>query len=183
MFCDVERFFNDSEENMYLKYKLGWFYETQIFSNTPLRNIKNKKLISKYYKNHHSKLNDLTKKLLKKHKTITILDLHSFSDNKYWFHEKNTIYPDICIGFEDYHKNDKVIILIQEVFKDFNLSLNKPYSGSLVPNDYYQKNTNVKSVMIEINKKLYLDNNNNISTNGYKIIELIKILAEKLENI
>jgi N-formylglutamate amidohydrolase len=183
MFCDVERFFDDKEEDMYLKYKLGWFYETQILNNKPLRNTKNKNIISKYYIEHHNKLNNLTDKLLKKYGTVTILDLHSFSNEKYWFQDKDTIYPDICIGFEDYHKDNRVVAIIQDLFKNFNVSLNKPYTGSLVPINYYKKNPKVKSVMIEINKKLYLNEEQNISTSGLKIIELIKILADKLDKL
>ena len=38
---------------------------------------------------------------------------------------------------------------------------NKPYSGTIIPNKYFNKNdARIKSIMIEINKRTYLNNNN-----------------------
>jgi N-formylglutamate deformylase len=36
--------------------------------------------------------------------------------------------------------------------------MNSPFAGSIVPSIYYQKNKNVHSIMIEINRNLYMDN-------------------------
>lgn len=37
------------------------------------------------------------------------------------------------------------------------MAVNTPYSGAITPLDYYRKNRNVISVMIEINRGLYLN--------------------------
>jgi len=159
LFFDPERFFDDECEEMQKKYALGWFYENSILDKKPLRSIKNKEAISKYYIQHHQELNMKTQAKLDKYGKCTIIDCHSFSNRKYWFHDEEFDLPDICIGYEDFHKDQELVDMIIEQFKEYDIQINKPYSGSLVPNDYYKKNPNVKSVMIEINKKLYLDNN------------------------
>ena len=160
MFIDPERFGDDEQEDMYKKYKLGWFYENAILENKPLRDTKNKEKIRKYYDEHHKSLNKMTKEKIDKYGKCTIIDCHSFSNNRYWFLDKNFELPDICIGFEDNHVDKDLLEIIKEEFKQYNTQINSPYQGSLVPTDYYNKDTRVKSVMIEINKKLYLEDDN-----------------------
>ena len=159
LFFDPERFERDEDEEMYKKYRLGWFYEMAILEKKPLRSLENKEKIRKYYKSHHEKLNLLTQQKLSKHNEVTIIDCHSFSDRGYWFLEKKD-FPDICIGYDDFHKKDELIELIESEFKGCEIAHNFPYSGSLVPLNHYQKNKNVKSVMIEINKRIYLEKDN-----------------------
>jgi N-formylglutamate amidohydrolase len=56
---------------------------------------------------------------------------------------------------------DKNLIeIIQEEFSEYKIGLNTPYSGSLVPMKYWQKDNRVKSVMIEINKRIYTKTDN-----------------------
>ena len=160
LFFDPERFFNDDNEAMQQNFKMGWFYENAILENKPLRNTHNKEEISKYFLNHHKELNKKTKSKLDKYGKCTVIDCHSFSNIPYWFLDKNMELPDICIGYEDMHADEFLINIILEEFKEFNVMVNRPYSGALVPTDYYQKDKNVKSVMIEINKKLYLEADN-----------------------
>lgn len=157
---DPERFFDDKEELMQQKYKLGWFYENSILDKKPLRNIQHKSEISKLFKCHHKQLNDKTKAKLDQYGKCTVIDCHSFSNERYWFHDKDIKLPDICIGFEEEHKDRFLIETILEEFKEYDIGINEPYTGSLVPTNYYKKNRNVKSVMIEINKRLYLEEDN-----------------------
>jgi len=39
----------------------------------------------------------------------------------------------------------------------FSVAVNRPYAGTLVPSRYYQKNKRVLGVMIEVNRRLYMD--------------------------
>ena len=41
--------------------------------------------------------------------------------------------------------------------KGYSLGIDWPYSGTIVPMNYYQKNDKVHSIMLEINRKLYLE--------------------------
>ena len=37
------------------------------------------------------------------------------------------------------------------------MEINRPFAGSIVPMKYYRKDIRVMSVMIEINRRLYID--------------------------
>jgi len=177
LFIDPERFGDDNQEDMHKKYKLGWFYENSILSKKPLRKIDNKNTIRKYFDNHHKKLNEMTKQKLDIYDKCTIIDCHSFSNERYWFHNKEILLPDICIGFENDHVDQELVEIIKDEFKEYDIGINTPYEGSLVPTNYWQKDYRVKSVMIEINKKLYLESNNKTKNNDFHLIK------QKLENI
>jgi N-formylglutamate amidohydrolase len=57
-----------------------------------------------------------------------------------------------------FHTPNKLIKISIAFFKERNLSLgvDYPFNGSIVPMEYYKKNRNVESIMLEINRKLYL---------------------------
>lgn len=170
LFIDPERFFDDEQESMQQKYGLGWFYENAILEKKPLRTTKNKSAIATYYHEHHNRLEFLVEHKLNSYDTCTIIDCHSFSNERYWFHDKNIELPDICIGYDEFHKDEKLVETIKEVFKEYKVSINSPYAGSLVPTKYYMKDKRVKSVMIEVNKKLYLKDDNITLSKGFKDI-------------
>jgi len=158
-------------ELMQQKFGLGWFYENAILKNTPLRSTKNKDTIATYYNDYHQKLNQRTAQKLEKYGKCTIIDCHSFSDEIYWFLDDDLKLPDICIGYEKYHQDTFLIETILNEFKEYEIGINEPYAGSLVPLDYWQKNSNVKSVMIEINKKLYLKDDNRTKSSDFDTIK------------
>ena len=160
LFMDPERFFDDAQESMQVKHGLGWFYENAILEKKPLRTTQNKASVAPYYHDHHDRLEFVVEHKLKHFDTCTIIDCHSFSNERYWFHDPSLDLPDICIGYDEFHKDDALVEAIKEVFKDYKVSINTPYAGSMVPTKYYMKDTRVKSVMIEVNKKLYLEEDN-----------------------
>ncbi len=63
--------------------------------------------------------------------------------------------------------------------------INYPYCGTIVPNRFINSNSScVKSIMIKINKRIYLDNNTKLNDN--KFIKLKKCMDEfydKLKSI
>ena len=67
--------------------------------------------------------------------------------------------PDICIGSDSYHTPDGLVRLSKEYFVSQNLSIekNSPFSGTLVPIKFYRKYKGVQSIMIEINRPLYIN--------------------------
>ena len=177
LFFDPERFGNDEDEAMHQMFRLGWFYENTILEKTPLRIIDNKQIIREYFDNHHKELNEKTQQKLDMYNKCTVIDCHSFSNERYWFLDKNLYLPDICIGFEEAHVDITLVEIIKHEFKEYDIGINIPYSASLVPTNYWQKDTRVKSVMIEINKKLYLEADNITKSENFNIIK------NKLENI
>lgn len=161
LYCDVERFRDDSE--IMNKYGMGYIYTKtstgkKIFDSPSLSH---KKEIDLIYENHHKKLDDYVTRILNKYNKCIIIDLHSYSDHQVanLFNYQNT--PDICLGTEEAYYNQELIDTIKEYFENYGYSvmLNYPYSGSIIPNKYFNKtNTNIVSVMIELNKKIYIDN-------------------------
>jgi len=183
LFFDPERFGNDKQEDMYIKYRLGWFYENAILKEKPLRKIDNKNIIRNFFDKHHQKLNKKTELKLALYDKCTVIDCHSFSNERYWFHNPNLHLPDICIGYEDNHVDMELVNIIKDEFLEYDIGVNIPYFGSLVPTNYWGKDFRVKSVMIEINKRLYLEPDN-ITKNKhfYLIKQKIDNIAKKLNN-
>ena len=184
LFFDPERFGDDAAEHMYKKYRLGWFYENAILAKQPLRKLNNKIKIRAYYDAHHKELNQKTAEKLSLYGKCSVIDCHSFSNERYWFHDEKLALPDICIGFEDKHVNRGLVQIIQEEFKEYEIGINTPYAGSLVPTNYWGKDFRVKSVMIEINKRLYLEPDNITKSENFEIIkQKLNSILQKLVNI
>ena len=157
MFCDVERYLDDSKEEM-SKYGMGAIYIKDSNGDKFIKLDKEYRqfVIDNYYKKHHNNLDLMVEKLLNKYNDCFIIDLHSFSDefvNK-MFNKNNN--PDICIGI---NKSNYDINLLEKIINHFSsygysVMINYPYSGSIISNKY----PDVKSIMIEVNKRVYLDN-------------------------
>ena len=161
VFCDVERL-PDEQEEMFSKGR-GFFYtntDSGELLRTDVRGIK-QKVHDLYYQPHHEKLTSLVEKKLSKHGLATIVDCHSFADEPF---ESNLIQdsqrPDICIGTDNFHTPQKLVSSIKNKCLKFGYSceINSPYSGTIVPLKFYKSNNKVQSIMIEINRKLYMDN-------------------------
>ena len=164
LYCDVEKYRDDSKESM-SKYGMGYIYTRNIFNGNPyLRNqmiggLLVDKDIDSYYEEHHKKLTLETRKILKSGKKVLLLDLHSFSDEQARLIGKEEPFPDICIGVNGDHYDKRVLDLIIEEIKNRGLTyqINHPYSGSIIPNDLTKEEVdNICSIMIEVNKRIYL---------------------------
>lgn len=167
LFCDVERFNHITEEMN--QYGRGVLY-THDHNFDLIREVKNEKPIIDIYNNHHKKLDDVVEKHLKKGKVL-IIDLHSYSDEL--LIEKDDNLPDLCIGIDYFHYDGDVLSKILNIFKNENIiyNINYPYSGSIVPIKYYNKDNNVISIMLDF-KKDFLENNIE------KIKKIIKCITE-----
>lgn len=160
MFIDVERFRSDKQETM-SKLGMGAVYTKdsngRIFISYD--NFYRERILKKYYDIHHKLLEEKTGYLLDLYNTCQIIDLHSFSDELVYklFGKINN--PDICIGIEEEFNNEYLSEYTINFFesKGYTTMINYPYSGSLVPTKYYfDKDERVKSIMLEINKRVYL---------------------------
>ena len=66
--------------------------------------------------------------------------------------------------------------------RNFSIEIDKPYSGSIVPIAHYGNNSAVGSIMLEVNRKLYLiDSTNEKTENFNKIKNLISEYIEQLK--
>jgi N-formylglutamate amidohydrolase len=81
--------------------------------------------------------------------------------------------PDFNIGIDPYHTSQKIIDASIAFFEEqgYSLGVDWPYSGTIVPMAFYQKNSNVNSIMLEINRKLYLQEPSNKKTDQFEEIQ------------
>lgn len=187
IFCDPERFSDDSQEQM-AKVGMGVLYEktddgeTMRIISKELRN----KILNEYYFKHHSKLNDAVKEQLKLNNRALILDCHSFPDIPMKRSLNKVVpRPDFNIGTDKFHTPKRLIDISTDFFKqnNFTLGIDYPFSGSIVPIEYYQKNKKVESIMLEINRKLYLKQGTNEKSENYeKIKKIVQEYIELLKN-
>ena len=159
LYCDVERFRDDSKEIM-SKYGEGVVY-TNLYDGTlfHIHNDEYKNKVLEYYDEYHKNLDNITKQLLEEDDNLLILDCHSFSD-KMAAHFFEGTFPDICIGIEEDYYDEEILNMIISKIKElgYTYKINYPYKGSLVPNCIYNGiiKGKVISIMLEVNKRIYL---------------------------
>ena len=177
MFCDVEKYLDNSKEEM-SKYGMGALYTKDSNGIEFVKRDNKDYIISNYYKKHHESLDNKVKELLNLFKYPIIIDLHSFSDEFVKRVLKKDNCPDICIGInENNYDLDLLIKTINHFTKyGYSVMINYPYSGSIISNKYPE----VISIMIEINKRVYLSNKDKYNKfyrcmmNYYKLFDILK---------
>jgi N-formylglutamate amidohydrolase len=185
IFCDVERFADDELEVM-TKFGMGALYE-KLDNGNQLR-IVNPKLksdvLNNYYWKHHNRLNTVVNNHLEQTKSCLILDCHSFPSSPLTRAlVQDEIRPDFNIGTDSYHTPKYIIDESINYFETngYTLGLDTPYSGSIVPMEYYQKDPRVTSIMLEVNRRMYLNEPTNEKSMNYQktkevVQDYIKIL-------
>lgn len=159
---DVERFVDDNQEPMSQR-GMGVVY-TRRANQQPLRRAisehERMELLKRYYYPRHHAFEQEVEDVLKKYSRCLIIDCHSFSSVPLPYEtDQNMNRPQICIGTDLYHTPLELVNRLLQSFKDVGLivAINEPYSGAIVPLRYYQKEKKVQSIMIEVNRSLYLD--------------------------
>ena len=159
LLCDMERFKDDLKEEMSVV-GMGSCY-TQTHDLKILTNFKfshKMEMIRKYYDPYHQMLTNYTEEAIAGHKCALLIDCHSFSNSPY---ECDLNYacdrPDICLGTDPEHTPKELREMLTSYFEDLNYSVkeNYPFSGTIIPNGY-ENNRKLYSIMIEINRALYL---------------------------
>jgi len=162
LIVDPERFTDDALEIM-AWVGMGVIYE-QTSGGDRLRNTPSledrDELIRRFYLPHHKQLNEATGKELDRCGAALILDCHSFPSIPLPFEfDQNPDRPDICIGTDPAHTPRFLFEAARQAVGDEGLTcqINKPSDGALVPTHYWQHDKRVLSIMIEINRSLFLD--------------------------
>lgn len=148
-FCDVERYWEDENEPM-SSIGQGVYYQ-KFLDGSQIKRIDKKNDIKQIYDGHHEQLKAISENLVLTYGNCLIVDCHSFNNSE------NT--PDICIGLNnnDTDIDDENLNLLINYFENngYSVEINNPYSGSIYPKCY--KNEKLKTVMVEINKRCYLN--------------------------
>ena len=135
-------------------------------------------LVNMIYRDWHKKLGQLIQLKKKELNRVFIIDCHSMPSDL----SGNSNIPDIVLGNCDNKSCDaKVLNFLKIEFekKGYSVSLNYPYSGGFITQKYYNHKASTQTLQIEINKKLYLDeqkfikneNFDNLKNNFLGIIE------------
>jgi N-formylglutamate deformylase len=185
IFCDTERFSDDNEEVM-AQFGMGVLYE-KTDDGEILRKISPElrtRILDQFYWKHHNGFTKTVRDHLEQFDSAIIVDCHSFPQipiNRAL--DKSSFRPDFNIGTDSFHTPQNLIDLSIDFFnkKGFSLGVDRPYSGSIVPMEYYHKNNKVQSVMLEINRKLYLHEPSNEKSNSYPAIK--QVVQEFLNQI
>ena len=180
--CDVERFRNEEDEEMT---KQGmWVCYTKTSDGKPLKRVDDEhkqEILNLYYDKHHLYFEELVEQTLKEHTQCLIIDAHSFSSVPlpYELHSQN-YRPDICIGTDNFHTPDWICEYFYNAFSKlgYKVAINNPFCGTIVPLKYYGKNKKVSSVMLEINRSLYMDENTGEKTKKFTKIkkDILKVV-------
>jgi len=177
VFCDVERFPEDHNEVM-AKYGMGVLY-TRCDDGTLIRILNDqlrRRIINDYYWEHHKKLAEAVSSQLKDHGAALIIDAHSFPEKPFYrdlIQDLNR--PDLNIGTDAFHTPDALSEFSMNFFKErgYTVEINRPYSGTIVPAPFYCKNPKVHSIMLEVNRRLYLENGNEKKLEKFEKIKKI----------
>jgi N-formylglutamate amidohydrolase len=187
IFCDVERFADDNMEEM-ARYGAGVCYE-KLDTGEEMREVTRdlkEHILNTYYYPHHQKLKQAVEGQLQENSKAVIIDCHSFPDTPFVRDlDQHPKRPDINIGTDQYHTPQKLIEETKEFFKaqGMDIELNRPYSGTMVPLEYYQKDEHVSSIMIEVNRRLYLNNGTNEINEHYSAVrEMIRAYIDYIKN-
>ena len=118
------------------------------------------RLIEEYYHPHHRRLTEAVQATLDHWGSCLIIDAHSFSSVPLpheWAQAPDR--PDICIGTDDFHTPKPLVAQAVELFENagYRTQINRPFSGALVPEKFYGRDARVVALMIEVNRKIYMD--------------------------
>jgi N-formylglutamate amidohydrolase len=186
LFCDVERFVDNEPME---QYGHGLCYTKDSFGN-PLRNLTSEQrqyIIDNFYTPHHTELSIACNSALSLFDTVVLVDCHSFSDTVLP-HESDTNRPDFCLGTDSFHTPIELVNSIKSVLEDlgYTVAINSPFAGTIVPKIHYQKTEQLKSIMIEVNRKLYMNNNADFAKTKSAVDHVLTVInnyEQQMDNI
>jgi N-formylglutamate deformylase len=203
LIVDPERFADDAQEPMAAR-GMGVIY-TLTSDLTPLRQAPDaavrQQMLDDYYHPHHARLNALAKQHLEKHNRCIVIDCHSFparalpyeqrpeNENRANIYSGAETRAEICIGTDAFHTPDWMRDSLVAFFEKagYTVAVDTPFGGALVPGNFYRKNKNVMSVMIETRRDLYMDETTGEKTTRFDtvrrdITQAIERLRDAVKN-
>lgn len=157
----TERFDDDEAESM-SGVGMGAVY-TRTSKGEALKKVTSSirsELMTRCYYPYHKTLEAAVDNVLSNFGKAIIIDCHSFSSIPLP-HEPDQRYPrpDICIGTNHYHTplwlSESIRASAQK--NGYSVAFDTPFAVTIVPLKHYCKTRGVYSVMIEINRSIYMD--------------------------
>jgi N-formylglutamate amidohydrolase len=161
IFCDMERFEDDAQEPM-SRVGMGVLY-THTDSGEHMRELNEQlreRILDGFYRPHHRRFAAAVDAELRATGKALIVDCHSYPNLPLQRDlEKRLPRPDFNIGTDSIHTSKALIERASEFFAErgYSLGVDWPYAGSIVPIAHYRKDQRVQSIMLEVNRRLYMD--------------------------
>ena len=100
-----------------------------------------------------------------------IIDCHSFASVALPYElDQTSDRADICVGTDPFHTplsvRDAVVGAAEG--EGYSVAIDAPFSGALVPLSSYRKDRRVMSVMIEVNRRLYMDEESGLKRHDFE---------------
>ena len=148
---------------------------------------KRQELPQRYYIPHHQKLADAVEESLLANDHCLIIDGHSFPALPLPYELNQTAFrPDFCLGTDEFHTPEELVARVEKIFEScgYSTARDQPFSGTIVPMKHYQKDQRVQSLMIEINRWLYLEEDCSVDSERLEmLVEILRRVGEVLEDI
>ena len=170
LLVDPERFPVDADEPMAAK-GMGAVY-VKTHDCRPLKSdTSREELMNAYYYPHHAKLEAWVKRNLDRQGRCLIIDCHSYPSTPIpCDRNQDPNRPDFCLGTTEPHTPTSLVQGAVGAFEDFgySISVDEPYSGTMVPLKFFGTDPRVSSIMIEVNRKLYMDEATGEKSEGFE---------------
>ncbi|MBR4906950.1 MAG: N-formylglutamate amidohydrolase [Clostridia bacterium] len=159
--CDPERFRDDESEDM-SRVGMGAVY-ARTSCGEVLRQVnarERERILRRYYDPHHRVFTERVSEKLRIYGRCLIIDAHSFPAIPLPYEpDQDRNRPDFCIGTDPFHTQPGLRNACESVLRGggYSVSVNRPFSGAIVPMSFYRTDRRVQSVMIEVNRKLYVE--------------------------
>ena len=167
--CDPERFLDPDEEMMWQK-GMGMYYtrmsDGDLLKHSPLSSSEGLQAYGKalkIYQQHHARLRSTVQHQLALFDKAVLIDGHSFSETVLPYEPQENHHlkrPEICLGADAVFTPNHLLDTAKEYFTQAGLevAVNTPFAGTMVPEPFYSlQDKRVKSLMIEVNRSLYMD--------------------------
>lgn len=188
LIVDPERLLDEVEEPM-SRVGMGVIYTRTSTGGRLRRDLtanERKWLIKSYYKPHHERLRNAIDVELASQDRALILDCHSFPRQPLPCDRDQSVdRPDFCVGTDPFHTPDGLKRAVMEAIRreGFRVEENRPYAGTIVPAEYYRIDRRVRSIMIEVCRALYMDEESgSMNENFFKIHLAVEEILRALLN-
>ncbi len=174
---DPERFREDSDEIM-AERGMGAVY-TRTHDGRILKDgFDREVLLSAFYDPHHQALDEWTTSALVNAGRCLIVDCHSFPSQPLPCDlDQSPNRPDFCIGTCAPHTSPDLVDVVSSQIRHhgYTVCVDTPYSGTIVPTRFYMREPKVSSIMIEVNRRLYMNESTGEKIGGFdKVQEIVQ---------
>ncbi len=99
-----------------------------------------------------------------------VVDCHSFASVPLPYElDQSSERPDICLGTDAFHTPPGLADVARDAFADqgFSVAFDRPFAGALVPAAHYRRDSRVLAIMVEVNRRLYMDESTGVRLAGF----------------